>query len=169
VAKRETRFKSVTYPTGDWPRVRFRLPEEWVEDYADPEVGLFYEEPDLGGGPWPIGGMLHAFRVRKSVEAEWTPATFAEYVTSRFAAAKPRLLLDGSWLTRVIEFKQEEGHRAAVHQWQRLVARGREVVSFGWCFTGVAGFYGASGDCYYGVVEMLAVEVERAEVIDAAP
>jgi hypothetical protein len=164
--KRETQFKLVSYPKGDWPRVRFHLPEEWVEDYGDPEVGLFYEEPELGGGPWPIGGMLYVFRVRRLVDAEWTPATFAEYVSSRFAAAKPRLMADDSWLTKTLEFQQEVSHRAAVHQWQRFLRRGREVISFGWCFTGVAKFYGSSGDCYFGVVEMLDVEVKRAQIID---
>ena len=168
MARREARFKHVHYPTDAFPRVRFRIPEEWAEDYADPEVGLFYSPPDHGGGPWPIGGMLFAFTGSKEVEAEWTPDSFEQYVHSRFASDSPRLLADGSWLTYATEFKKEESHNAVVHKWNRLVGKGREVRLFGWSFTGVAEFYGKPGDCYYAVVEMLIREIEAAELQGSA-
>src|SRR5436305_13602046 len=76
VARSEARFKQVSYPTGDLPSIRFRIPADWVEDYADPEVGLVYEQPDHGGGPWPVGGMLYAFTVGKRVDTAWTRETF---------------------------------------------------------------------------------------------
>jgi hypothetical protein len=161
-------LKHVHYPTDAFPRVRFRIPEEWAEDYADPEVGLFYSPPDHGGGPWPIGGMLFAYTGTKEVETEWTPESFEQYVHSRFAAASPRLLSDGTWLTYSKEFKKEESHNAVVHKWNRLVGSGREVRLFGWSFTGVADFYGKPGDCYYAVVEMLIREIEAGELQESA-
>jgi hypothetical protein len=164
VARREARFKHVHYPTDAFPRVRFRIPEGWVEDYADPEVGLFYDPPDHGGGPWPIGGMLFAFAGSKKVDIDWTPDSFEQYVRTRFSAATPRRLADGTWLTYSEEFKQDKSHHAVVHNWNRLVARAREVRVFGWSFTGVAEFYGKPGDCYFGVVEMLIREIEAAEL-----
>jgi hypothetical protein len=164
VALRETRFKHVHYPTNAFPRVRFRIPEEWAEDYADPEVGLFYDLPDHGGGPWPIGGMLFAFIGSKKVEADWTPESFERYVLSQFPAAAPHRLPDGTWLTYSNEFKKEESHNAVVHSWNRLVGSGRDVRLFGWSFTGVAEFYSRPGDCYYGVVEMLIREIGAAEL-----
>ena len=169
MARRELRLKHVFHPRDVFPRVRFRVPEEWAEDYSDPEVGLFYSPPDHGGGPWPIGGMLFAFSGSKKTESEWTPESFEQYVLACFPGAGSRRLPDGTWLAYSKEYKKEETHHAVIHNWSRLMASGCEVRLFGWSFTGVSEFYGKPGDCYYNVVEMLDREIEAAEVCTAGP
>lgn len=165
------RFKTVTYPRDEDYRVRFRIPDDWAENYDDNETGLFFPVPDQGEGPWPIGGMLFASVSHKVSPEGWSQQVVEQFVRSRLdPEEEPLLLANGTWFVRSKAHHDEETHRAVDHRWRLLRSVGSSVlVQALFVFSAVEIFYDKPGDIYYYAVEMLDREIAAAEFETTEP
>ena len=150
-------LRQIEYPQHESLRVRFCIPLEWREDYADPEVALFYLPVTHADGPSPIEGSLFVFAY-----------------TGDTALAAPieqhsRTLPDGGFLSYTKEYQALETHNAVVHRWTRHHIAGSRRTSFVFAFTAVADFFDTPEDPYYETVALLEREIEAATVIGSSP
>jgi hypothetical protein len=165
------RFKTLTYPRDGDYRVRFRIPDDWAEDYGDEQAGLFFPVPDQGEGPWPIGGMLLTAVSHKISPEGWSQQAIEQFVRSRIEPEEElRLLANGGFLVRSRLHHDEESHRAVDHRWRLLRSVGSSVlVQALFVFSAVECYYDKPGDIYYYAVEMLDREIAAAEFEAAEP
>jgi hypothetical protein len=163
------RFKTVAYPPSGKIQVRFRIPDDWAEDYGDESAGLLYPVPDQGEGPWPIAGMLFVSITDKQSSDGWEGPSVDKFIRSKLKANDQfHALPGGRWLVRFKSYRSEPSHRAVDHFWQLFQVVAPETLACAmFLFTAVDIYYDKPGDLYYHAVEMLEQEIAVAEIENA--
>jgi hypothetical protein len=163
-------LKTIVYPAGGKLRVRFRVPEAWVENYDERADALFYPEPPSGREPWPVGGWLYV-SVGRSVAGRQLGQGDVRRLLPYGGALRKGVVLttsqSGAWVHYSKKVRKLRAHTQVDHAWWMMRAGPRKTIDQAlFVFSGVADLHDAPDGKYRGPMRVLAREMLKADFDD---